>query len=83
MQHPWRFSGGEILAHLLGNSVMLVVFTLVTAFDSVIMGIASRLIVSKFVFQVLATVEYALVVSDAIMIVMFLILSVWEKLKRI
>ena len=64
MQHPWRFSGGEILAHLLGNSVMLVVFTLVTAFYLVIMGIASRLIVSKFVFQVLATVECALVVSE-------------------
>jgi len=83
MQHPWRCSVRDILDHLLKNSAVLVMFSSVTVFDSVLIEIAGRLVISKFVFHILVALEYALVVGDATMIVMFLILSIWNKLRRI
>jgi hypothetical protein len=52
-------------------------------YGSAITALASHAIASRFVFHLLVVLEYAIVVSDAILIFMHLIINIRDSLKRI
>jgi len=83
MQHPWWFPVRDLAGHVLGNSTVLVIATLVCVFDSALLEFAGHLIHSKFVFQILMAMGYAIVIVDAVFVGMTLVKSVLSSLKRV
>jgi hypothetical protein len=82
MQHPWWVPVKDVAKHVLVYSVALMLFTLAAVFESMLTSTAEHLIESKFTFRVLVCLEYAVLVSDAIIIVMLLVGNIWHSLKR-
>jgi hypothetical protein len=83
MQHPWWFHVRDLARHVLGNSLLFVVTTSLFVFDSALLEFAGRLIHSKFVFHSLVVLEYAFLVSDTVVIGMFVIENMLNSLKRV
>ena len=82
MQHPWWFPVRDLAGHVLGNSTVLVLVASVFVFDSALLEFAGHLIHSKFVFQTLMAMGYAIVIVDAVFVGMTLVKSVLSSLKR-
>jgi len=83
MQHPWWFPVRDLAQHVLGNSTVLVLATLVCVFDSVLLEFAGHLIHSKFVFHILTALGYAAVVIDAVLVGAALLKSALNGLKGV
>jgi hypothetical protein len=82
MQHPWWFPVKDLTRHVLVYSIALVLFTLAAVLESGLTAAAERLVISKFTFRVLVFLEYAVVIGDAIFVVIFLIRDIWHGLTR-
>ena len=82
MKHPWWYPVRDLAGHVLGNSTVLVIAALVCVFDSALLEFAGHLIHSKFVFQTLMAMGYAIVIVDAVFVGMTLVKSVLSSLKR-
>lgn len=82
MQHPWWFPVKDLTRHVLVYSIALVLFTLAAVLESGLTAAAERLVISKFTFRLLVFLEYAVVIGDAIFVVIFLIRDIWHGLKR-
>jgi hypothetical protein len=83
MQHPWWLSVRDLARHVLGNSVLFVVNTSLFVFDSALLEFAGRLIQSKFLFRYLVVLEYDFLVSDTVVIGMFVIENILNSPKRV
>ena len=82
MQHPWWFPMKDVAKHTFVYSVILMLFAIAAIFESMITSVAEHLIRSKFTFQVLVCLEYAVVVGDAVLIVILIVENIWHSLKR-
>ena len=82
MQHAWWLPVRDLARHVLGNSMLFVVTTSLFVFDSALLEFAGRLIHSKFVFHYLMVLEYAFLVSDTVVIGMFVVENILKSLKR-
>ncbi len=82
MQHPWWFPVRDLARHVLGNSALFAVVTLMFVFDSALLELAGRLIHSRFVFHMLEALGYALLISDIAVTGMILVRDIFNKLKR-
>jgi hypothetical protein len=83
MQHPWWFPVRDLAQHVLGNSTVLVIVTMVCVFDSALLEFAGHLIHSKFVFHILMALGYAIVILDSAFVGSILVQSVLRSLKRV
>jgi hypothetical protein len=83
MQHPWWFPVRDLAHHVLGNSMVLVLVTMVCVFDSALLEFAGHLIHSKFVSHILLALGYAIVIVDAVFVGLALVESVLSSLKRV
>ena len=83
MQHPWWFPVRDLAGHVLGNSTVLVMVTIVCVFDSALLELPGHLIHSKFVFHILMALGYAIVIVDVFFVGMALVQSVLRSLKRV
>jgi hypothetical protein len=81
MQHPWWFPVRELARHALANSTVLVMFAAAAVFESALMTIANRFVMSKFAFHTLTFLGYAVLVTDAIATMLFLIRNVLNTFK--
>jgi hypothetical protein len=83
MQHPWWFPVGELTRHLLAYSASFFLFVLATLYGSAISHIVQNSIDSKFVLQVVIALEYAIVVCDAIIILILMVGDVMKTIRRL
>lgn len=83
MQHPWWSHVWELTCHVLIYSAALTVCVLAAMYGSVIVGLASHAITSKFVLHVLIYLEYAFAVADAAFVLMHAVQHLWQSLRRV
>ena len=83
MQHRWLAAVADITKHVLLYSIAFLFFVISAVYGSAITALASRAIESRFVFHVLVVLEYAIVVGDAVLILLHLVRSVRDSFKRI
>jgi hypothetical protein len=82
MQHPWWLPVRDLARHVLIFSLSLILFTTAAIVESKVTATAEHLITSKFAFRMLVCLEYAVVMSDAVIILIMLIKTVCHSLKR-
>jgi hypothetical protein len=82
MQYPWWYPVRDLARHVAVYSIALVLFTVAAVVESRVTATAEHLVTSKFTFRVLVCLEYAVVISDAVIILILLIENVWHSLKR-
>ena len=68
MQQPWWLPMRDFTRHVLGNSMLLLVFVIALIYGSMLDSLAARVLNSNFSLHVLRFLEYAAVVCDAIFI---------------
>ena len=82
MQHRWLAAVADITKHVLLYSIAFLFFVISAVYGSAITALASRAIESRFVFHVLVVLEYAIVLSDAALILMYLVNNIRDSFKR-
>ena len=82
VQRPWWKPACTFAQQALVNSACLVLLVLAAVYGSSLISFSSHAIASKFSFHVLVILEYAVVVGDAIVILINVIEHVWRALKR-
>jgi hypothetical protein len=83
MQHPWWFPVGEITRHVLAYSASFFLFVLATLYGSAISHLVQHFVASKFVLHVVTALEYAIVVCDAIIIMILMVGDVLRTMRRL
>ena len=83
MQHPWWSPMQEFVRHTVVYFSAFLLFVLVTVYGSTITARATSAVHSRFIVNVLLSVEYILVVADASAIVLFAVRDLRACLKNI
>ena len=83
MQHPWWSPVEEFTRHILIYSTLLSLFVLAALYGSAINALLENSIASKFVLHVVLALEYAIVVCDAIVIMIYMISDVLKGVRRL
>jgi hypothetical protein len=83
MQHPWWSPVEEFTRHILIYSTLLSLFVLAALYGSAINALLESSIASKFVLHVVLALEYAIVVCDAIVIMIYMISDVLKGVRRL
>ena len=83
MQHPWWFTVRELTRHMAIYSALFLIFVLAVLYGSLVNSLVERAVASKFIVHVVAAVEYAIVVCDALMILKMLVYDVRKRLWRL
>ena len=82
MQQPWWLSVRDLTRHVLVYSALLMVFFASTLFGSALSSMAGHMLVSKFSLRVWTFLEYAVVVFDALAILIFMAGDLFRGIKR-
>jgi hypothetical protein len=82
MQHPWWFPARDLARHVLAYSTLLMVFVIALFYGSMLNSLAGRVLDSRFSLQVLSFLEYAAVVCDAMIILVYMASDIIEVVKR-
>ena len=83
MPNPLLPAVDDVMRHVFVYSAAFLFFVSAAVYGSVITALASHAITSRFVFHVLVVLEYAIVVGDAVLILLHLVRSVRDSFKRI
>ena len=81
MKDPWWRSILSVVEHVSASSGMFVVVTVAAVFGSRIIAIASQQIESKFVNDVLSLLKCAIVVAEAIFVLVTLVKSTVKSIR--
>jgi hypothetical protein len=83
MRHPLFAVAADIARHVLLFSTAFLFLVISAVYGSAIAALASHAIASRFVFHVLVVLEYAIVLSDAALVLMYLAGNLRDSFKRI
>ncbi len=81
MRDHTELSTRELARHVLVYATGFALFAIEAVFGTVVSSLASRLIESRFILQVMTLVEHVIVVVDAVYIAARSIRDLWHKLK--
>jgi hypothetical protein len=82
MQHPWWLPVRDLTRHMLVYSAVLAGFFVSTLFGSVLSSLAEHILITKFSVHLLNFLEYAVVVCDALTMLVFMAVDVFRSIKR-
>ncbi len=83
MQHSWWFPVGELTRHIAVYSASFSLLVLAALYGSLVKSLAEHAVSSKFIVHVIVTLEYAMVVCDAITILEMMVNDVRRRLRRL
>lgn len=82
MQRPWWLPVRDLTRHVLVYSTLLMVFVVALVYGSMLNSLAARALDSKFSLHVLGLLEYAAVVCDAMIILVYMASDIIGIVKR-
>ncbi len=83
MQHPWWFPVRELMWHIAVYSTSFLLFVLAALCGSLASYLVEHAISSRFVVRVVVTLEYAIVVCDAVVFFGMMVNDVRKSLRRL